>query len=274
MAMLAEKAPLQNEPAPEDVRWFQKELDKIFGRELNGKSRFLIAWGQDLSICREWHPWQKQWRAMFPLSTVRTVDNVAIEGSLLLQPRVRHHDIGVPRWVMLRYVPPEVACLGWVEEGVDQNGHFYDPKPVDGFYEPLRDSILANHTQWCCAAATAANEPCYGSYRAPDQGDLDAVRMYRALMEQQKEQRPGPMTAADYEKARQRASDAREEMHRSMSEQFGAIVTEALNTHQASLSDDPSVQRNGRYHWLSGHNKSGTPKLVNPQGEAIEHSGD
>lgn len=272
--VLAEALPTRNEPAPEDVQWFQSELDRIFGRELNGKSRFLIAWGQDLTVCREWHPWQKQWRAMFPLSSTRTVENVAVPGTALLQARFVYHDIGVPRWTILRYVPPEVACVGWITEGTDEHGHFYDPMPVEGFYEPLRDSILANHTPWCCAAQSAKNEPCYGTYRPPDQGDLDAIRYYRTLLDQAKEQRPGQMTAEDYAAARKRGEEAYEKQYQAIAEEIGATITDALQTHQAALSDDPSVRANGRFHWMSGHNKSGTPRLVNPQGEPIEHSGD
>jgi len=271
---LAESLPSKNEPAPEDVRWFQKELDRIFGRELNGKSRFLIAWGQDLSVCREWHPWQKQWRAMFPLYSVRTVEHVAVTGTPLLQAKFKYHDVGVPRWAILRYVPPEVACVGWVVEGTDQNGHFYDPMPTEGFYEPLRDSILANHTPWCCAAQTAKGEPCYGTYRAPDEGDLDAIRAFKAVLDAQKERRPGPMTADEWAAARKRSEEAYENWGDEIQRNVSEAVIDALNTHQASLSDDPSVRNNGRYHWLSGHNKSGTPRIVNAQGEAIEHSGD
>lgn len=258
------KDPLRsNTPPPEDVRWFQNKLDTIFGRELSGKSRYLIAWGQDLSVCREWHQYQKQWRAMFPLKSTKTKITYTPPGSMVIRTRYEYHDVGVPRWVILRFIPPEVALIGWVEEGIDEVGHFYDPRPVNGIYEPLRDSILADHNGFCCELANKEERPCYGEYRPPDQSDVEAIQCIKYMEDQVKERRPGPITKAELNAAQKRQQDAYEKWCQSLKTTAGDIMTDSLNVHRAQLSPDPSVRSHGAYHFLKG-NPMNKPDFVFP----------
>lgn len=249
-----------NSPPPDDTTWFQKELDRIFGLHSNGYSKFRIVYGQDLREGRalDWDQTRKMWRARYVLHTTKKPESYLPPGEMVFRTRWVYEDIGAPRWFMERYVPPEIACRGWVVEGIDSEGdHFYDPKPVNGLYEPFADSMIADHTRWCCAEATERNEMCYGTYRAPDDADLDAVREAKQEMDRKRERRPGPTTPDEADAARKRSQERYEQWNRSLRDEAAAIVYDGLKSHQAALSDDPTVVKHGRFHWMSGHTKSG-----------------
>lgn len=250
----------QNSPPPCDLSWFQKEIDRMFGLHSNGYSKFRIVYGQDLREGQavEWDHTRQIWRARYLLQTKRRLEIWRPPGSFTLRQRYVYDDVGVPRWFVERYVPPEVACRGWVVEGIDSEGdYFYDPKPVNGLYEPFADSMIANHTPWCCAEASKEERACYGTYRAPDEWDLDAIREAKQMLDEKVERRPGIATPEELEKAQLRSQQRYEAWDQKLKDEATAIAYDALNTHQSSLSDDPSVVKHGRYHWLSGHTKSG-----------------
>lgn len=268
--ILPEDWPTANSPPPADMTWFQKKLDRIFGVEIDGKSRFILGWGQDLNVCREWDPYGMQWRAMFPLYSTKRLTTWLPPGKSILEARFEIDDVGWPRWAILRYIPPQVACIGWKVVGVDQDGDsFYDPMPANGLYEPLFDSILADHTPWCCEDHTARQLPCLGTYRLPDEEDLEAIREIKRAQDQARERRPGRMTGREYEAALVRSQQDYEKFWGNLSDEVGKIYTEALDTHSPTLSGDPTTQHWGKYHFTRAHTKSG---LVNPSGEPIEHS--
>src|SRR5262245_19511715 len=251
---------IYNSPPPDDARWFQKELDRIFGLHSNGYSKFRIVYGQDLGEGRalDWDHTREIWRARYVLYTNKKSEMWFPPGSNVLRTRWVYEDIGVPRWFIERYIPPEVACRGWVVEGIDSEGdHFYDPKPINGIYEPFADSMIADHTLWCCAAATEENRLCYGTYRAPDDADLEAVREAKRTLDELRERRPGPTTAAEADAARKRSQERYDRWNQSLRDEAAAIVLDGLRIHQSALSEDPSVVKHGRFHWTRGHSKSG-----------------
>ena len=269
--ILPEDWPTANSPPPADTTEFQKKLDRIFGVEHSGRSRFILAWGQDLTVCREWDPYGMQWRAMFPLYSTKRLTTWLPPGKAILEARFEVDDIGWPRWALLRYIPPHIACAGWQVVGTDQDGdQFYDPMPINGLYEPLFDSILANHTPWCCAAKTEQNLPCLGTYRMPDQEDIDAIKEIKRAQDRKRERRPGKMTGKEYEDARLRAEQDYENLWNDLGAEVGQIYAEGLKTHESHYSTDHTVRRWGKYHFTQAHTKSG---LINPSGESIEHNG-
>jgi len=253
-----------NSPPPDDAGWFQKALNRIFGLHSNGYSKFRIVYGQDLSEGRalDWDHTRHIWRARYILYTSKKSELYLPKGEMVFRTRWVYEDIGVPRWFIERYIPPEIACRGWVVKGIDSEGdYFYDPKPVKGLYESFADSMIADHTPWCCAEATERNELCYGTYRAPDDADLDAVREAKQAMDALRERRPGPTTADEAEAARRRSQERYDKWTRSLRDEAAAIVHDGLKVHQSALSEDPTVVKHGRYHFLGkGHSKSGLSK--------------
>ena len=233
------------------------------GKELNGKSRLRVVWGMDLTKARVWDQYSRQWRAAYPLRMRRKPKVWLPPGMRVSRALYEWNDIGTPRWFIERYLPPDVACIGWEVEGRDSEGiEFYDPLPVDGLYEPLFDGQLANHDAnlGCCRDAKRRNEPCIGYYREPDSYDLRLLREWKRGLDEAKERRPGISTPEELAASRLRELQKYEEGQAKITEETASIVAESLKTHQYSLSDDPSVVQHGGYHWTSGHNKSGTPK--------------
>lgn len=245
----------ENLPAPCDIRWFQRKLDQIMGKELNGKSRCRLVWGMDMERARVWDHYHRQWRASYPLHKHR-------ETELFVPARLQKwRDIGTPRWFIERYIPPDIACIGWQVSGFDSEGiEYFDPAPVDGLYESFFDGQLANHdpNQRCCELARSLYKPCIGYYREPDEYDLTIIRGLKQITDREKERRPGPSTPEELEKSRLKAEEAYAAWSDELERSITPNIADALKTHQYSLSDDPGVVSHGGFHFMSGHNRSGS----------------
>jgi len=254
----------ENLPPPCDVKWFQRKLDKIMGKEINGKSRLRIVWGMDMEKARVWDHYSRQWRAAYPLRMFRKPKVWLPPGMRISRAAYEWSDIGTPRWFIERFIPPDVCCIGWEVTGKDSEGiEFYDPLPVDGLYEPLFDGQLADHDAnlGCCRIARSCNKPCIGYYREPDEFDLQLIRGMKQLAEREKERRPGLSTPEELEQSRKRAAQDYDKWSQELNNSISPAVADALKTHHYSLSDDPSVVQHGGFHWVRGTSKSGaTPE--------------
>jgi len=255
-----------NYPPPCDVSRFQQELERIAGRYDNGRPLLRVVWGQDAALAREWDCYadggRGQWRMKYLYSSkVRYVPTADPETGLI---RVRrfHEDVGVPRWFVEYYIPPETACLNWQASGVDSDGQpFTDPLPVEGLYEPTGLEI-ATHDGDCCRAAKGAQVFCYGYYREPGERELLVVRANRAAWDAMPERRPGRQTAEEAVRAKKRAEDAYEAYWRKAGERQERIALDAVRTHAGMLDDSITANQHGKYIFLGGTNKSGTPKTI------------
>lgn len=240
-----------NTPCPIDLKPWQDRLDKVVGKTATGRSRMRIVWGQDAAkarmiVCGRWRLTYPFWR---------------------FEENGEMQDIGIPRFYFEELASRDELMAGdrweqarWVwEDGerVDVLG----PCPEDGFYSPA--FCVAYHDEACCGGSGVKNsEPCLGAYREPNEVDLERVRRALWRRDHASNTEAAPDEAA---LAKQKADliEARDERRR---RELRERLEDWAKTHAHTwTTHDPSVIKHGKYHWLSGHSKSGTPSQ--PQGE-------
>ena len=249
------KLPIQaNFPPPMKPTWFQKSLERIGGKEINGKPRFRIVWGQDPQNM-EWDCYGKEWRGKYIFSSTQQPVSYS-ETNGVVGVKMETFDICWPRWWVEFYIPPEVACRGHEVSGIDEDGAaFYDPLPTEGLYFPQLE--ICEHDEECCSRAKSKSLDCHGYYRDPGQADLDLLASLIKKRDEEKENRTGEKTQTDFERIARKTLEKKAKWREGLSERMGLIAKDAVLTHQASFSEDPTVVNWGRYHWTSGHSKSG-----------------
>ena len=181
-----------------------------------------------------------------------------------------------------KFIPPEVACLGWDDhltplesapnfaEGRDADGdRLTARKPVRGYYVPIevddrvmiRGGVLAEHRNNCCAQARLENAICYGSYAAPGDDHLEIARRLAKAIQEVKERRPGLSTREELADSSRRSAQHHEAFMQRFQDRIKRIAEDAFTTHSGGmLSDSPTAQTWGKFHFLSNHNRAGSPK--------------
>lgn len=279
-------------PTPCDVSYFQRELTALFGCEqLSGRPWLRIIWAQDEGrdrygwIAKDWSEYGAsgagEWRRRYLYSSASQWDEAYDEARGIWAVREVWKDISPPRFVIERFIPPNVACLDW-DKGLDlldSNPNFAtgrdedgDPftvrKAIEGIYVPLeiddrrtvRGGVIADHDATCCANAEREQRMCYGSYAEPGDRQLDLIRRAAAIIKQDVERRPGVMTDAERALAQKRGADRYQQYWDGLEDRIARIAYEAVRTHRGMLSDDPSQQKWGTYHFLGAHTPSGGRK--------------
>lgn len=291
----------ENYPQPVDVAAFQTKLNALFGFHLTtGRPWVRIVWAPSSErdkygdlLTFDWNQYgdggRGMWRRRYLYDSRESTIEAKDPETGLWYARQVFDDIAAPRFMLERFVPPETACAGWQQKGVDKDGAKWTErsKPVNGYYDTLNISrrvspllaggMLCTHDSVCCANAKKAEVDCYGFYIEPSREHIAELERIAFAQRHAKEERPGEMTAAQYEAARKRNTEAKEAAIAATAARTGQIVAEALRTHKGSLSDDESVRKNGVFHWVGAHTKSGLPSLskfkITPQHDgAVESS--
>lgn len=236
-----------NTPCPVDLKPWQARLDRMAGKTPSGLSNLRLVWGQDFEatktiVCGAW-------RMRYPF--YRFEDGGKI------------YDIGIPRF----YVEELVPRANLMANGRWENARYYQdpetgktidvlgPCPETGFYEAV--FAIAYHDVRCCGGAEVRDhEPCLGAYREPRDTDFDRIGRILQRRDRATEGQLNP-SAADTAKRKEDMVNARDERRQAaLREQIAGF----LKTHAFTwFTDDPTVISHGKYHWVSGHNKSGSP---------------
>lgn len=244
-----------NEPAPCDVSWFQRELERIGGREPNGLPHYRVVWGQDFGQARMRDRYQDRWVPRYIHMRKAWLEEEQGPSGLAVMVE-RDEWIGTPRFFVEAWIPPAIALRSGTAKGKDADGDtFAEYKPIDGEWYPMFevniDHEAAGHR--CCRWFESKGMNCHGWYREPGQQDVDYVEMLwqewqrdtRGLRPDQSLQ--GDQPESVWRKAWQMEHDRLEALKRD-----DYFTRHFFNTHKARLSDDPSVQSHGKYHFLSG----------------------
>jgi len=182
-------------PPDIDLDRFQKELTGIAGLSPNGLPILRLVWGQSERQIFEGRERMKYifssteyleaWEISFfsRKGKIKRVQRLApsptppsVGRGGLLRPVVGHTDIGIPRWMIEQWFPPEIACADWEDERwawvsgerVDVLG----PAPREGLYMDAFYTI-AEHRDECCRTAQSKRWRCFGHYRAPARIDIE-----------------------------------------------------------------------------------------------------
>ena len=234
-------------PASVDLKAWQKRIDQVAGKTATGQSRLRIVWGQDtkaaqMIVCGEW-------RLKYPFYRTQ------VGGRIL--------DIGIPRFFVEEHIPrAELMEAGrWDSARYQWDGEsgalidVLGPCP-DEFYS--KAFMVAHHDELCCnGEELVKGEPCLGAYRPPTDADID--RIQKALQKREKaansEVAPSPELL---EKRRQDTIEARDQRRQ---RELRERLEDWTKTHAHTwTTHDPTVISHGKYHWTSGHSKSGAPK--------------
>lgn len=232
----------QNYPSPwsrDQIRQYQERLDAITGKSATGASRLRLIWGADPDVGMMIYGGKKRFKYFVS-------ETIALQRFVLEQ--LHEPAEYKPTWENNRY--------RW--EGITRIDLKGDPPP-DGIYSHFH--TVAEHDHRCCNGTLLINghQACYGFFGVPDENELALVQMAIRLRDRTPELRPGEKIPQAELEQELRETKYWEEYNREKTrEEFRDILVDEFKTHQATIfSDDESVQKNGRFHWLSGHNKSG-----------------
>lgn len=283
----------ENVPAPVRTWKFQEDLTRLFGRhDATGKPWVRIIWAQSNErdddgewLAKDWNEYGAggygEWRRRYLYSSHSSMEEAFDEVRQLFVAREVWHDVSPPRFVLEKFIPPEIACMGWDDrltplesapnfaEGRDADGdRLTARKPVRGLYVPIeiddramiRGGVLAAHAFDCCKLAQLEQSQCYGYYVEPGEAHMEIARRLAAALQQVRERRPGIMSQEEHAAANLRSRKRDQEYTANYEQRIRQIVTDAFKTHRGGLlSESPTAQKWGRFNFLSGHNPAGTP---------------
>lgn len=236
-----------NTPCPVDLAVWQKQIDRMAGKTPSGLSNLRIVWGQDFNATKMISC--GAWRMKYPFFRFEEA------GQIL--------DVGIPRFYVEELVPRETLMANgrW-----DRARYYHDPDsgelidvlgpcPETGFYDTVFQ--VAYHDEACCDGREVKNhEPCLGAYRSPTDQDIDRIARILQRRDRATESDLNPSAAQSSRRYKAIISKQEAQVHSEMVDQ----INDFMKTHAFTwFTDDPTVIKHGKYHWTSGHNKSGSP---------------
>lgn len=243
-----------NQPSPVDLQSWQDRIDRTAGKTLDNLSRLRIVWGQDtqkgtMFVCGRMRQKYCFWR---------------------FKEAGEIRDIGVPRFYVEQLVPKETLKKdGSWDRGRGYRdpltGKFVDvlgPIPETGFYVAL--FTVAFHDELCCNGSglqrvrrdTGGFEDrlCLGAYRPPADSDLQRIRRMLWGRNNASNQEIAPSETLLSKWSDERA----DRIDRIEDARFEEYMDDFTKSHAWRWSvDDPTSLSHGKFHWMSGHSRSG-----------------
>lgn len=198
--------PTGNNSQPFVPKEIQAQLTLIGGTVLDGRPRLRLVWGQSKEASIFWkgrqrlrylYEWRRElvgYKAIDPLGREPTrffepsVELPPFRKGILLEPLYEDVDIGIPRFYIEQLMPAELLCQDWDKLRYDVDGETgkiedsLGPPPVHGEYQE-GFYMIADHSQ--CCPDNMFRPGCYGSFRAPQQYDVEYVRWLWHQLEQE-----------------------------------------------------------------------------------------
>ena len=258
MQVADEYAALNNEPftanlpAPRSTESFQRQLDKLFGKSAKGLSKVRVVWGQApdqmMLVCG-------RWVRKFPYYRELRKREHADPGTGLVLVEHDLYEIGVPRYFVEQLHDSEIEKAGWERarfgtvDGIWQD--ILGPAPEQGFYTSL--FAVGSHDARCCGGRESyKGVPCYGGFRFPGEIDLRRLRRMRHLRD------TAPAASKD---PLEQAAEWDEKWQEHLDKEFGEVIDDYCKTRSHTWTNfDPALQQWGKWHFMGGHNKSGSPQ--------------
>lgn len=247
-----DQVPEENYPNPwsrQRERKFQRDLDRIAGVAINGKSNLRLLWPADADESLSMEMVGEEKRARYRLYTTQfRCTSVSETGLEIIQDI--DVDICLNRYVIEQYHLP-------VEE---QIGNFKEASKGEGYYSHL--FTVAHHDERCCSGTEGIKgQLCLGLYREPGQADLYNVQRMMKAREELRRQAPGEQASdADIRAEARLYREMEQQAIAARRAEYSEGWMSGLMPHRHRLfTDDPSVLNHGAYHFLGGHSKSGLP---------------
>jgi hypothetical protein len=247
------------QPSDVNVKQFQTYLNRLCGRNAEGKPIMRLVWGWS-EEAREWRA--GDWRFKYRFHTV------------YLKTQDMHIDLAVPRWFLEELIEPVQYLEQW-------NAHRYaaspngselvdvlGPPPVErGWYQHARTIAIHDDDRRCCNKLwDTQRRTCWGFYRPP--GELDLSVVSHAVLQRDAERQLNrgdePLSPEVFKLCSQAQFEAKREREERIDSRVSELIDDTVRTHKFSwTSDDPSVLKHGKFHFLQ--NPSGL--FVPPPGD-------
>ncbi len=233
-----------NQPSPIDLRFFQMQIDRVAGKTATNKSRCRIVWGQDVEATKMFCV--GKFRLKYPFY------RELIAGEI--------EDIGIPRFFIeeLHDVDELHKNNAWERsrysiEGFDKID-VMGPAPIEGFYTEVFE--IAYHDYLCCRGREHLKngEKCHGAFRVPEMRDLDRIEkiIYRRNNAAIQDSAPSP------ELIQKRTQDMIAKRDEQWRDGIRGVIDDFMKSHGHRFNTfDPVVLKQGKYHQVRGHSKSG-----------------
>jgi hypothetical protein len=227
-----------NFPPPLDqglIARFQKQINKICGLSVSGGPNVRIIW---------------------PADPREDISMAVVDGEKRARYCIYSHEYQCERHsngvtgvelVTVDIVPPR-----WIVEEFNESTNSY-----------FHLFTIGHHDKRCCdGSESIESQLCYGLYREPEQRDADRLQQLVKAREQYFRVNPDePMGYGELQDWLSRIRTWREQAERTAKQRYKDAIISGLTPMAPRLfSDDPTVRAHGKYHWMSGHNKSGAPK--------------
>lgn len=215
-------------------REFQERINEICGLAVNGRPAVRLLWPADPDESVSMKIVDGEKRARYALYSEEYDCQRTLESGLVAVETITV-DITPPRWMLEEY-----------SEATDSYLHL---------------KTIAYHDERCCdGTGSIMGHLCNGLYRDPEAADLDDLQRMVKEREQAGERvdPDGPLTNYETQTALARLRQWRQQYEQGTKKRFmDAMIDGFLPQAPRLLSDDPTTRIWGKYHFLSGHSKSG-----------------
>ena len=268
---------------PCDTKEFQKEIDRLFGHEpTTGRSWLKITWMPSSDVNQYGEPETYDWgeygdggrgmrrRRYLYFADVSYVDTYDIYRKCWYAKEV-WNDIAPPRFILERFIQPDLALLGWKAKGKDPDGtKWTSHRPTFGRYEGLmvlpnvsevlKGGMIVRHDDTCCTEARKERLDCYGYYEPPGSRHLEELERLAWLRRKAPERRPGISTHEERLDAARRTNAHNDAYWGKFGKNIQQIYLDGFKTHAPSLSSNQKVRSWGKFHFTRAASKSGLKK--------------
>lgn len=215
-------------------REFQDRINAICGLAPNGKPNVRLLWPADPDESKSMKIVEGEKRARYVLYSEEYEGTRITESGLAVVETIQV-DITPARWILEEY-----------SEVKDDYLHL---------------TTIGYHDERCCdGAESVSGHLCFGLYREPAQRDLEDLQ--RRVQERdawgERVQADQPFTHSETQAALSRIRRWQEHWEGNLRNRYKQAILDGMLAQSPRLfSDDPTVQKWGKYHFLSGHNPSG-----------------
>lgn len=213
---------------------YQRQLDQVVGLNKDRKPIIRLRWAQDV------------WQYAFNESTPRYWTKRQRRGSSYIYWTV-------PRWIFEKRLEPEQYVDSWNATRyslTDAAGNTVDKGPAPEEYYTFA-YLCAEHEAvdpsngWahCCTRAYDADRSrCWGTYRQPNDDDLELVRQAVRAMEADKYRSPyRPLTTAELQEAELAANMQVERSNAEFAEYEQQLMKDFIKLHGHRLFEGPDT---------------------------------
>ncbi|MCI0663814.1 MAG: hypothetical protein L0220_22360, partial [Acidobacteria bacterium] len=216
---------------------FQRRINKICGLAPNGKPNVRVIWPAD----------SREEVSMY-------VDD---DGEKRARYCLYSHEYQCERvqesgLVGVETVTVDIVPQRWIVEEYNEQTDSYLHLFTVGF-----------HDERCCnGSESISGQLCFGLYREPEDQDLERLQKLVKLREEYIRVKPDePMSYGELQDYLSRIRAWTEQAQLAAKRRYKEAIISGLMPQAARLcSDDPTVQKWNKWHFMAGHNKSGTPK--------------